>query len=329
MDEEADDTWERLIRGRLRRRDFLRLSGAALTTSAVLGTAVSSPSARAASSGKTLKLGSIGWDENVALANLTKVVLEQDLGYENVELRQLGVDDIFSGVASGDLDAFQDVWLPSTHKAYWDKYGDRLVRLDSWYTGTASLGLTVPDYVRAESIPDLKRDANRYGDRIVGIESGAGEMQLVRDKVIPAYGLDDFKLEATDTPTMLNRLEAALHRKEPIVVTLWKPHWAFTVYRVRYLEDPQRVLDNGGEGIYSVVRKGLQQDKPDAYAFLRSISLTPDQLGRLELAINLAKTPVDGVNEWLAANRPFGGRKGLNREVVQPWIDAAKAAQRA
>ena len=30
--------------------------------------------------GKELTLGYIGWDENVAVSNLTKVILEQDLG---------------------------------------------------------------------------------------------------------------------------------------------------------------------------------------------------------------------------------------------------------
>jgi len=314
---------------RIGRRDFLRLSGAALAASAALSVAGCGRSAEAPGNGKTLTLGTIGWDENVALANLTKVVLEDELGYQQVELKQLGVRDLFKGVADGDLDAFQDVWLPRTHKSYWDEFGDRLVRLDSWYQGSASLGLTVPDYVEAKSIEDLNRYPTRFGGEIVGIEPGAGEMKLVREKVIPGYGLEDFKLVASDTDHMLSRLEDAMNRKAPIVVTLWKPHWAFTVYRVRYLEDPKHLLDNGGEQLYSIVRRGLEQDKPDAFAFLKAISLTPDQVGRLELAINLAKTPVEGVRNWLDANRPFGGRPGLNREIVQPWIRAAKAAQRA
>src|ERR671920_2383529 len=33
-------------------------------------------------SGGTLTLGSIGWQEDVAVANLTKVVLEEDLDYD-------------------------------------------------------------------------------------------------------------------------------------------------------------------------------------------------------------------------------------------------------
>lgn len=312
---------------RLGRRHFLRLTAASVAAPALVG--LGGCSNTATTSDKTLTLGNIGWDENVALANLTKVVLEQDLGYAKVELKRLGVDDIFKGVANGNLDAFQDVWLPHTHKSYWEQYGDQMKRLDSWYQGTASLGLTVPDYVRAQSIPDLKKYSNRFDNKIIGIEPGAGEMQLVKNKVLPGYDLQDFQLVSSDTASMLKQLEAALRHEKPIVVTLWRPHWAFTVYRIRYLKDPQNLLGTGGEQLYSVVRTNLERDKPDAYAFLNAISLTPDQLGRLELAINLAKTPVDGVKTWLDADRPFGGRRGLNRDAVQPWIDAAKKAQRS
>jgi glycine betaine/proline transport system substrate-binding protein len=321
---------ERPLLGRpMGRRSFLWLAAGAVSVSAMTGMSGCGGPTGGSARGKTLTLGNVGWDENVAVANLTKVVLEQDVGYAKVELRRLGVDALFKGVAEGELDAFQDVWLPRTHKSYWDEYGNRLVRLDSWYQGTASLGLTVPDYVEATTIADLAKYPNRFDGKIIGIEPGAGEMKIVRDQVIPGYGLDAFSLVASDTASMLDQLERALRHKKPIVVTLWKPHWAFTVYRIRYLEDPKRLLDTGNEQLYSVVRTGLKQDKPDAYAFLSAISLTPDQLGRLELAINLAKTPVDGVKTWLDANRPFGGQRGLNRDLVQPWIDAAKAAQRA
>src|SRR3712207_8781958 len=47
------------------------------------------------SANKTLTLGNIGWTENVAVANLTKVVLEKDLGYQEVELKTLDVGLLF------------------------------------------------------------------------------------------------------------------------------------------------------------------------------------------------------------------------------------------
>ena len=60
-----------------------------------------------------LKLANIGWDENVAVSNLTKVLLEDELGYESVDVQRSELDSAYQEVADGDLDAFQDVWLPN------------------------------------------------------------------------------------------------------------------------------------------------------------------------------------------------------------------------
>ena len=63
---------------------------------------------------KGLLLANIGWDENVAVSNLTKVLLEDELGYQSVEIRTAeDLDSTYRAVASGELDAFQDVWLPN------------------------------------------------------------------------------------------------------------------------------------------------------------------------------------------------------------------------
>jgi len=305
----------------LRRRDVLKLAGCGLAAAATAGSGV------AIGADRTLTIGNIGWDEDVALAYLSKVLLEQELGYRRVIINKRGVEALFRGVANGGLDTFQDVWLPDTHRQYWQQYGQHMERLDSWYLGTASLGLTVPDYVSAHSIDDLNKYPDRFRRRIVGIEPGAGEMRIVSNRVMPGYQLNAYRLVASSTPHMLAELESALHHKAPIVVTLYKPHWAFTVYRIRYLDDPKGLISRSKEQLYTVVRRGLQQDRPDAYAFLNAMRLSPDQLGRLELAINLAGDPEEGVKNWLNADRPFGARRGLNRDAVQPWIDAALRAR--
>src|SRR3712207_9329783 len=64
----------------------------------------------AVSGGKQLAVGYIDWDENVAVSTLTKVLLEEKLGYE-VELQRSDeavLRQVYKGVAEGDLDAFQD-----------------------------------------------------------------------------------------------------------------------------------------------------------------------------------------------------------------------------
>jgi glycine betaine/proline transport system substrate-binding protein len=63
-------------------------------------------------SGKTLDIADIGRTENTAISGLTKVLLEE-LGYEQVSVKTSDLDSVFESVADGDLDAFQDVWLPN------------------------------------------------------------------------------------------------------------------------------------------------------------------------------------------------------------------------
>ena len=62
---------------------------------------------------KTLEIADIGWTENTAVAALTKVLLEQELGYDRVTIHNTALNSTYDSVAKGDFDAFQDVWLPN------------------------------------------------------------------------------------------------------------------------------------------------------------------------------------------------------------------------
>ena len=55
---------------------------------------------------RSLNLGvATGWDEAAVIANLSKIVMEEDLGYGEVQLQELELGPVIQGVASGDLDA--------------------------------------------------------------------------------------------------------------------------------------------------------------------------------------------------------------------------------
>ncbi|WP_111746493.1 glycine betaine ABC transporter substrate-binding protein [Salinisphaera orenii] len=304
------------------RRGLFRWSGAAVGSTLLAGSGIG----RAiANTSKTLTIGNIGWVEDVALSHLTKVILEDHFGYQ-VNVVSKSVDDLFAGVADGSIDTFQDVWLPQTHKPYWQEYGDQIQRLAPWYQGRATLGLTVPDYVQAKSISDLTPYGEQFDHKIVGVEPGAGETRIIKNDVMPGYNLDDYTYEAGSTQHMLKKLDQAISEREPIVVALYRPHWAFNVYNLRYLNDPKNLISNLNDRLYTIVRKGLSSDTPEAYALLESINLSPSQLGQLELAIQSADGPTQGVRNWLAGDRAFGSNKSVNKQLVEPWINAARAA---
>ena len=85
--------------------------------------------------GKGLLLANIGWDENVAVSNLTKVLLEDELNYQRVDINTSeDLDATYRDVASGELDAFQDVWLPN-QEALLDQVAEEVEHLDPWFLG--------------------------------------------------------------------------------------------------------------------------------------------------------------------------------------------------
>jgi glycine betaine/proline transport system substrate-binding protein len=283
----------------------------------------------AESGNKTLTLGNIGWTENVAVANLTKVVLEEDLGYQEVELKTLDVGLLFEGVAGGDLHAFQDVWMPN-HEQLIAEVENDVEHLEPWYEGQTTFGLAVPSYMEGvNSIADLNESG---AERIIGIEPGAVISQKIEENVIPDYNLT-LEHEPSSTAAMLAEVERLYKDKEPFVFPPWCPHPMCGKvsgaqgardlpgqFDFRYLEDPknsQGNLDRPAK-ISAIVNEDLEGDDPVAYTFIKELRLSEEELISLENEIAKAgDDPIKGSKAWLEDNR----------DVVQPAIDAAKQAQ--
>ena len=261
-----------------------------------------------------LKLANIGWDENVAVSNLTKVLLEEELGYESVDVQKLELDSAYQEVADGELDAFQDVWLPN-QQALLEGVGVGVEHLDPWFLGTTEQGLAVPSYMEVTNIDQLNES---NANLIVGIEPSSVVMQMVADEVIPQYGLKQ-KLVEAPTEGMLAEVEIRYNLKEDFAFLAWSPHWMNQRYDFRYLEDPKDALGatNDPAEISTIVNKDLREYDPVAYAFLNALKLTEEQINDLEAVINEEEDPLEGARRWARDNR----------EVVQPWIDAASNAQ--
>ncbi|PWI19641.1 glycine/betaine ABC transporter permease [Streptomyces sp. Act143] len=252
--------------------------------------------------GEKVRIGYVPWDDGVASTFLWKEVLEER-GYE-VEAKQLDAGPLYTSVASGNVDFMTGAWLPTTHEQYWKKYGDRLDDLGAWY-GSTSLELSVPSYMKGvDSLDDLKGKAADFGGKITGIESSAGEMALLKSKVLKAYGLDkEYKVVDSSTPAMLAELKRAYSKQEPIVVTLWSPHWAYNDYDLKKLKDPKGAWGSG-DGIHTVARKGFAADNPVVGKWLKGFKLDEKQLTSLEAEINKAGKgkQQDAVRTWLKSN---------------------------
>ncbi|QTQ38552.1 ABC transporter, substrate-binding protein [Aromatoleum petrolei] len=251
------------------RQVFKHAIGAAMFVSAVAGaTGVQ------AADQKTIKIGWTAWSDAEAVTNIAKQLLEQRLGYK-VELVMTDIGLQYQGVAKKQLDVMLMAWLPNTHKAYWDKLNGELVDLGILYDN-AKLGWAVPDYVPASelsSISDLNKPevAKKLKSQVQGIDPGAGLMRA-SEQALKDYSLTGYDLRTGSDAAMIVALDRAMARKDWIVVTTWNPHWMFSKYKVRYLEDPKKSL-GGAEAIHAIGRKGFDQDFPKAAAFIKNFKI--------------------------------------------------------
>jgi glycine betaine/proline transport system substrate-binding protein len=263
---------------------------------------------------KLLLLANIGWDENVAVSNLTKVLLEDELGYESIEIRtQDDLDSTYRDVAGGEMDAFQDVWLPN-QRALLEKVAGDVEHLDPWFLGKTKQGMAVPAYMDVRSIDQLNGTDAQF---IFGIEPSSVMMHKVGEEVVPAYGLQQ-KLVAAPTAGMLDEVGRLYATRENFVFLAWSPHWMNQRYKIRYLEDPKDAMGptNDPAKCSTIVRGGLRDGDPVAYAFMDALELTEEQINDLESVINDEDDPLVGARRWASENR----------EVVRPWIEAASNA---
>ncbi len=260
-------------------------------------------------------IGYLTWDENVAVSNLTKVLLEQDLGYENVELKRAGnVGPAYQMVGDAEADAFQDTWMPG-QKFHLEKVEDEVELLDPWFEGRTKYSIATPAYMGLSSLDELNGSEAEY---ILGIEADTAMMGRIPAHVIPEYGLKQ-KLVEADTEAMLAEVDKLYRFEESFAFVAWSPHWMNQTYDFDYLEDPKGALGGLNEpaDVSTIVREGLRQEDPVAYAFMERMELTEAEVTSLQAQIQDVEDPIRGTEIWLRDNR----------DVVEPWVEAARDAR--
>ncbi|WP_422103526.1 glycine betaine ABC transporter substrate-binding protein [Vreelandella sp.] len=281
----------------------IRLASLAL----VAGTGLAAGSLAHAQDQGTVNLAYVEWSSEVASTNVVAAVLEQ-AGFE-VELTSLSAAAMFQALSTGDADAIVAAWLPTTHADYMERVGDTTEDLGVNLDGT-KLGLVVPAYTDVDSIADLNDNADSFNGEIIGIDPGAGLMSLT-EEVVDTYDLG-LNLRSGSGATMTAALASAIQNEEDIVVTSWTPHWMFARFDVKYLEDPENVY-GGAEQIHTVVRSGLKEEMPEAYAILDAFEWTPDQMGEVMLMNQEdGSDPYENAKKWVEENQ----------DVVEQWLNS-------
>ncbi|WP_394231451.1 glycine betaine ABC transporter substrate-binding protein [Niallia oryzisoli] len=149
---------------------------------------------------------------------------------------------------------------------------------------------------------------------IVGIDPGAGIMKAAA-QAIDDYELQDWTLVEGSSAAMTAALTKAYEKKEPIIVTGWTPHWMYSKYDLKILDDPKGSFGEK-ENIHTIVRTGLQEDHTKAYQVLDQFHWTSDDMGEVMMQIQEGKNPEDAAEAWVKAHK----------EQVAEWTKGVEKA---
>ncbi len=246
-----------------------------------------------------------GWPEGEAASYLWKAILEKK-GY-TVDLKGADAGPVFAGLSTGDYDLALDGWLPTTHASYMKKYGDKIDDLGAW-NSDAKLTVAVNKDAPIDSLTELAANADKFDNRIVGIEPGAGLTEAMNKKVIPGYGLEKMKFITSSTPAMLTELKSATESGKNIAVTLWRPQWAYDAFPIKDLKDPKGEL-GAAESIHSLGSDSFAKDYPTLSKWIKDFKMPSKELFSLENVMYNTNEKVDDympiVKKWIKKNQAY------------------------
>ncbi|WP_028622647.1 glycine betaine ABC transporter substrate-binding protein [Pseudomonas sp. Ant30-3] len=250
-----------------------------------------------------IRIGWVNWSDTEITVKLATTALQEHLK-QPVKLVMADIGIQFQALANGNIDLIPMVWLPSTHKAFYDKHKDRLEDLGVLYEGR--IGMAVPTSIpisEISSVEDLNKPAVRekLEGKILTSEVGNGQYKLTV-QAIEEYKLTGYKLVASSESGMLNELDRNLKRNKWSLVNAWSPHWMFSKWSLRYLDDPKKIF-GGAEQIHAVARKGFSAQYPEVAYFFAHYSIPQADLEALMMQAR--ETSSDkAVAAYYAANKP-------------------------
>ena len=150
---------------------------------------------------------------------------------------------------------------------------------------------------------------------ITGIEPGAG-ITVTTERAIEEYeNLAGWTLDISSTAAMMAELDKAIANEEPIIITGWNPHWMFAKYPdLKYLEDPKDIY-GGEEGINTLVRKGFEEEKPEAFKVISQFKWEVEDMEEIMYEASDTGEEVEDVAKRWVENNP---------DKVATWLEGVE-----
>lgn len=273
-------------------------SGIALATTALFASA-------AQADDQTLDFGVPAWPGITVKTSIAEQLLNP-LGYET-STQEIGLQVIYQGIESGDIDAFLGAWLPAQREMF-DPRKESGVLIDvANNVDGAQMTLAVPEYLYEsgiQSFADLDENREQFDGEIYGFGAGSAASEILHNAIDnDAWGLGDWQIVDTSEVGMLSAARDAISRQEPIVWVGWTPHWMNLELPMRYLEDPENLFgeNNGESDVLTLLRGDYAEANPNVVTFFEQFAFTAEE------------------QSWMI--QAFGQEEQDLAEVAEQWIN--------
>ncbi|CAH1543359.1 L-proline glycine betaine binding ABC transporter protein ProX (TC 3.A.1.12.1) [Vibrio harveyi] len=268
---------------------------------------------------ETVRFADVGWTDITATTAVTSELLK-GLGYKT-KTDLLSVPVTYSSMANGDIDVFLGNWMP-TMEGDIAKYREAgTVETVRANLEGAKYTLAVPKYVYdagVKSFADLAKHADKFKDRIYGIEPGNDGNRLIQDMIdSDAFSLKDFSLVESSEAGMVSQVSRAVRRNQWIVYLGWAPHPMNSNVEMEYLSGGDDFFgpNYGGANVYTNVRQDYLSECQNVGQLLKNLEFSLEMENQLmEAILNQKQKPAKAAQEWLNANP----------QQFEAWLEGVK-----
>ncbi|GGE22391.1 glycine/betaine ABC transporter [Aureimonas endophytica] len=245
---------------------------------------------------KTIKIGTMSWEDLTPITGITKAVLEK-AGYK-VEVTPFSEWGIaYAALVKGDTEVMASQ-TDYVAQDYWNRNKSRLEKISPVSHGLFQ-AIAVPKYVTIDTMEELNANADKFGGKIVGIEPGSGLMKDAANAV-SEYGLN-LQLVEGSTAAMTAALQSATERKDWIAVTLWEPSWMAQKYDIKWLKDDKGVFPPP-QSYYWIGKAGFSESHPHARELMASIYVPLADITAINGEVKDGKTMDQAVADWVSSH---------------------------
>ncbi|HHC7307191.1 TPA: choline ABC transporter substrate-binding protein [Vibrio campbellii] len=268
---------------------------------------------------ETVRFADVGWTDITATTAVTSELLK-GLGYKT-KTDLLSVPVTYSSMANGDIDVFLGNWMPTMEGDIAKYREDGTVETVRANLEGAKYTLAVPKYVYdagVKSFADLAKHADKFKDRIYGIEPGNDGNRLIQDMIdSDAFGLKDFSLVESSEAGMVSQVSRAVRRNQWIVYLGWAPHPMNSNVEMEYLSGGDDFFgpNYGGANVYTNVRQDYLSECQNVGQLLKNLEFSLEMENQLmEAILNQKQKPAKAAQEWLNANP----------QQFEAWLEGVK-----